>query len=98
MAEICWLSRFGDRLTRLKHLSRELVSRERVGPAVRTGRAKDRDTSMETGQTSDSNLRTDRNRRQKNQLAGAAAKPPKTEKADLFPGHTRQAWQATAPR
>ena len=101
MPEICWPNRLGDRPTRLKHLSRKLASRDRVGLAVWTGTAQDREKGMETGQASDSNHRPSQNRRRKTHLAGGKIKPLETEKADLFPSHTRQAWQAaasTAPR
>ena len=94
MAEICWPSRLGNRRTRLKHLSQKLAFRHRVGLAVWTGRAQDCEKGMETGQTSASTHRPSQNRRRKHHLAGGKIKPLKTEKADRFTSHIRQAWQA----
>ena len=97
MPEICWPSRLGNRRTWLKHLSQKLAFRHRVGLAVWTGRAQDCEKGMETGQASASTHRPSQNRRRKHHLAGGKIKPLKTEKADLLPSHTRQAWQAAAP-
>ena len=91
MAETSSPNRLGNRLTRLKHLSRKLASRDRVGLAFRTGRAQDREKDMETDQASDSNHRPSQNRRRGTHLTRDATKPLKTEKADLLPSHTRQA-------
>ena len=96
MAETSSPNRLGNRLTRLKHLSRKLASRDRVGLAFRTGRAQDREKGMEIGQSSDSNHRSSQNRRRKHHLTGVKIKPLKTEKADRFPSHIWRAWQAAA--
>ena len=91
MPEVGWPRRLGNRPTRLKHLSRKLAFRGRVGLAVWTGRAQDREKDMETDQASDSNHRPSQNRRRGTHLTRDATKPLKTEKADLLPSHTRQA-------